>query len=70
MLEIIEDKNLLKQISVMTLTQLRGGLTVKYDKQKCPQCEKDVVTLYKKKREDIALCYWCDKRREKALKKS
>ncbi|MEK3822114.1 hypothetical protein MKY20_23815 [Cytobacillus sp. FSL W8-0315] len=41
---------------------------MKYDKQECPQCKKQVVTLYKKNREDTALCYWCNKKCEKALK--
>lgn len=35
---------------------------MKWDKQVCPQCEKLVTTLYKKKREDIALCSKCYKK--------
>ena len=43
----------------------KGVVALKYDKQECPLCSKQVVTLYKKKREDIAVCYWCNKKREK-----
>lgn len=56
------------KVRIRHIKRSRRGKFLKYDKQECPQCEKQVVTLYKKKREDIALCYWCNKKREKQNK--
>lgn len=36
---------------------------LKWDKQKCGECGRQVVTLYKK--DDIWLCYWCNKKLER-----
>lgn len=40
---------------------------LKWDKQKCPKCGREVTTLYKKNKDDTPYCYWCNKKREKAL---
>lgn len=43
---------------------------MKYDKQKCPECDKEVRTLYRPymKHKGPNLCYWCNERRKKREK--